>query len=74
LDIESQVLGECQGAATQINPNPAVNYTQPAGAAQTSDTDMTTDCASTTYQFKRLKDLLIQDGDADSSQENYDGQ
>ena len=35
---------------------------------------MTTDLASTNYQFRRLKDMLIADGDADEEEENFDGQ
>jgi hypothetical protein len=38
------------------------------------DEDMTTDMGSTNYQFKRLKDMLIADGDDDDEEENYDGQ
>ena len=66
--------------ATQINANPAIDYTtrgrpQPSSdRKETSEQDMTTDLASTNYQFRRLKDMLIADGDADEEEENFDGQ
>ena len=34
----------------------------------------TTDMGSSNYQFKRLKDMLIADGDCDDEEEDFDGQ